>query len=268
MVPWTCPECSKQYRFSEDRVGKKVRCKACKVVSVVTQTPKASKKTKPPEARVSFEDIRASARNIQLINIGGIDEGDGCLAALVGASLFPFLAFLMAVLDDDTPLGLAFVIFVATGWLIAAAWVWVYINARRLTRRRRINAENSAHRIQPTHRAIRCTCKKCRTRFVIGVNAVAVTTNQSLQDLEERGGGFSIGQVPEGTPDSIALIMGEESWPKEKKVPKPRNPIDDEILEAKASKSFRQWMCRECNSTTAQPYPWCDSSDSRSGGES
>ncbi|MEQ8784750.1 MAG: hypothetical protein RIC55_00550 [Pirellulaceae bacterium] len=101
-------------------------------------------------------------------------------------------------------------------------------------------------------------CVHCRTRYAPGVNAVAVTFADSL-GLLNQGRGWNVGSVPTDVPDTLGLIHGAKSWPRNKPTPRAKHALPGAIVAARRDRTPRNWQCDNCK--TVQPYHWLESEE-------
>lgn len=107
-----------------------------------------------------------------------------------------------------------------------------------------------------------CFCRKCGTRYVLGHNAAVVTMKQTFEAMGG-GSGFNIGSPDLSTPDAVALMFDDESWPQDKPLPTTSgNPIPEEVLRAANFGATRFWQCSECGEV--QPYEFLKPADCES----
>jgi hypothetical protein len=125
-------------------------------------------------------------------------------------------------------------------------------------KRERFLRENAHQKRMELHRSringtmpVVCVCNGCGIRYVLGVNAVVVTTERAVrspaQKVEQAGKPFHAPDSLSDSSDSIALKSGEHSWPRDKPVPPSAVGDIPEVVRAAASgSSRRQWSCFEC----------------------
>ena len=102
--------------------------------------------------------------------------------------------------------------------------------------------------------AVVCQCTNCGTRYVLGVNATIVTSEELMKELAEKGDGLAVGKPSSAVPDKVALVEGHESWPDGQEPPEPTQPVSSHITLARDRQESRQWRCGQC--LTVQRYEW------------
>lgn len=135
-------------------------------------------------------------------------------------------------------------------------------------RQREWQVDPQKHDDRPT--PILCTCKKCGTCHVLGLNSVVGNFDEALYGMGDPSnadpdwtGRKRRSRSPEHRPDPIMLNPGAGSWPFHEPIPtrieKPFGrlySLTASLTVARDRGELRYWICMTNNCKTPQPYDW------------
>ncbi len=99
-----------------------------------------------------------------------------------------------------------------------------------------------------------CTCVKCNTRFVLGVNARVAEIGRTKMEAEDGGPSVASQTTTKRPPDQIELLDGQASWPEGVNPPEPTHEVPERIKYAREQEEYRKWHCGKCKHV--QQYVW------------